>query len=388
MIPLIATSPIFPLGMLLRVIGGILSTMENEQLFQELAVKVERPNHHFVFLIAPTGAMLGLDDSGDLALYDEADDHVTWDRVSEGLRHVATGNDVAVDVDDSTCVLSVNSVEMPFSICHGPEKLPSEYLEHLRREGWVCLTCILPPDTVDGLQRVASTDRYEHLEVNNEIPKICQDIAVGRAIAEPVSLWLIRQYVRTRDLHLGHPPGFAVLRPYDGESRVQGWHSDIPYIPSIGGNLVADRKGPIKAVQRNVCVSDFTKQNGATAFKLGSHAADAGPPPEWNPVAEDGSRARPYSGPDADVVEAPAGSIILYDARTWHRAGFNHGKHQRAAMLSSFQTVDVIPKRDTRPAHKRLRESSVYEELNAREQREITELLLNQPEITVTAATS
>ena len=187
--------------------------------------------------------------------------------------------------------------------------------------------------------------------------------------------------MQTRDLHLGHPPGFGVLHPYDGESKVQNWHSDIPYIPSIGGNPVADRKGPIKAVQRNVCVSNFAKENGATAFKLGSHRIDCGPPPEWNPVAGDGMPARPYSGPDADVIEAPAGSIVLYDARMWHRAGFNHSGCKRAAMLQSFQTADVIPKRDTRPVYQRLRGSSVYEGLNAREKREITALLLNQPEI-------
>ena len=81
------------------------------------------------------------------------------------------------------------------------------------------------------------------------------------------------------------------------------------------------------------------------------------------------------------MVEAPAGSIILYDARTWHRAGFNHSKHKRAAMLQSFQTADVIPKRDTRPVYKRLRGTSMVEELNAREKREISELLLNRPEM-------
>ena len=355
--------------------------MENEQPFQERAVKVERPKHHFVFLTASDGAMLGLDDLGKLALFDEADDRVIWDRTETGFEHVASAREVDVEVDNATCAVPVGTEMRSFTVGHGPENLPSEYLAHLRREGWACLTCILPPDRVERLQRVTGTDRYEHLEMRNDIPKICQDIAVGRAIAEPISLWLIRQYMQTRDLHLGHPPGFRVLKPYDGKSNVQRWHSDIPYTRSNGGNPVADRKGPIKAVQRNVCVSDFRKENGATAFKLGSHAADAGPPPEWNPVADDGKPARPYSGPEADVVEAPAGSVILYDARTWHRAGFNHGEHKRAAMLQSFQTADVIPKRDTRPVYKRLRGTSMVEELNAREKREISELLLNQPEM-------
>ena len=355
--------------------------MWREGEFQERVVKVDEPAHHFSFLTTPDGVMLGLDDNGYLALFDDADDRVIWDRMDDGITHVATGKDVAVDFDGDDCQLSVGSASHDLTVRHGPEKLPSAYLEHLRREGWVCLTSILSPDIVDGLQRVAGTDNYEHLEMDTTSPRVCQDVTVGQAIGEPISLWLIRQYMQTRDLHLGHPPGFGVLRPYDGKSKVQGWHADIPYIPSIGGNIVADRKGPIKAVQRNVCVSDFKKANGATAFKLGSHLFD-NPPPEWNPARHGGpENARPYSGPDADVVEAPAGSIILYDARTWHRAGFNHSEHKRAAMLQSFQAADVIPKRDTRPTCKKLHDSPVYQKLNDRQQREITELLMNQPSL-------
>ena len=80
------------------------------------------------------------------------------------------------------------------------------------------------------------------------------------------------------------------------------------------------------------------------------------------------------------MLEAPAGSIVLYDARTWHRAGFNHSEAKRGAMLMSFQTADVIPKRDTRPTCKRLHESTVYQDFDPRQQREITELLMNQPD--------
>ena len=67
--------------------------MENEQPFQERAVKVERPKHHFVFLTASDGAMLGLDDLGKLALFDEADDRVIWDRTETGFEHVASARE-------------------------------------------------------------------------------------------------------------------------------------------------------------------------------------------------------------------------------------------------------------------------------------------------------
>ena len=352
--------------------------MSAHALFQERVVRLEKPQQRYLFLIAHNGQMLGLDDDEQRCLCDEGNDRVVWDRIPGGFRHVATGVEMSAAVDGGTCTLQVGGERVAFTPSLGPEQLPSAYLRHLRQEGWVCLTCILPDEVVLGLERVACTDRFAHLEQTQGVPKICQDVAVARAVCEPISLWLIRNYLGTEDLHLGHPPGFGVLSPYEGTGKVQRWHVDIPYIPSIGGNPVADRKGPIKAVQRNVCVSDFTKERGATAYKLGSHLADTPPPPAWN-AADANELGLPYSGPDADVVEAPAGSIILYDARTWHRAGINRSKRKRAGMLQSFQTADVIPKRDTRHACARLHESAVYPQLNDREQREITELLMNQP---------
>ena len=203
--------------------------MANKQESQPQIVTLERPKHRYALLSAADGRMLGLDDSGCLALFDEADDRVIWDRSADGVKHVATGKDVAVGIDDDICTLPVGSDEVDLQICPGPEQLPSEYLVHLRREGWVCLNSILPPELVERLERVACTNRYEHLEQNNDIPKICQDAAVGRAIAEPVSLWVLREYLQSRDIHLGHPPGFNVLEPETLAQAGRRWHSDIPY---------------------------------------------------------------------------------------------------------------------------------------------------------------
>lgn len=105
-------------------------------------------------------------------------------------------------------------------------------------------------------------------------------------------------------------------------------HSDYPYLwgtpPAGGGDQVPTGGGDLElGIQRNICVTDFTKANGATRFKLGSHSANVGPPKEWGiwtDYMQPGHRAKhglPYSGPDVDTIEAPAGSILLYDTRTW-----------------------------------------------------------------------
>ena len=64
---------------------------------QPQIVTLERPKHRHALLTAADGRMLGLDDKGYLALFDEASDRVIWDRTAEGVKHVATGKDVAVE---------------------------------------------------------------------------------------------------------------------------------------------------------------------------------------------------------------------------------------------------------------------------------------------------
>ena len=135
--------------------------MVNQQESQPQLVTLKRPEHQYILLIAADGSMLGLNNAGDPALFDEADDRVIWDRTAEGLKHMATGRNIATDISNDVCTLPVGSDEVFFHICHGPEKLPSEYLEHLRREGWVCLNSILQPQIIERLERVACTGPYD-----------------------------------------------------------------------------------------------------------------------------------------------------------------------------------------------------------------------------------
>lgn len=137
-------------------------------------------------------------------------------------------------------------------------------------------------------------------------------------------------------------------------------------------------------VQRIVCVSEFTKYRGATAFKLGSHALERGPPENWG-VARDayqpGHRAAnglPYNGPDADVIEAPSGSMILFDTRTWHRAGINRSEQNRAAILMDMTPAYIVPYSDTTGDYRALVESDAYEELNPRERLEFQRLMIHR----------
>ena len=276
--------------------------------FAERAVTYERPERFHTLLRGGDGTFLGIGGDGKLASSAVADDQVVWDRYDGEVRHAATGR--TLPVVDGT--VGVNGER--FAVSHGPELLPSEYLRFFEDNGWVCLTCVLSDQIVDGLRRVACTDQYADREPDRSRVAISQHVAVAQTAAEPISLWLIREYMGTPDISMAHAPAMAVLTKDDGKRPVQGWHSDYPYhwgLPAPGQVPVqpgASRLG----VQRNVCVSDFTKVRGATAFKLGSHAKNevprttGAPPPATRPAATGPSTACPTTGPMRTSLRRPA----------------------------------------------------------------------------------
>ena len=372
--------------------------MKGIDTFEERTVCVSQPTSHYTMVVGADGRFLGSDDDDETHITETISDSLMWRVRGEHLEHAQT----AVVLELSTAEadrfqLSVNGVPLdadgrpgpngaPYSIVHGPERLPSEYLLHLKENGWVCLAAILSPGIVDSLQRVACTDGYADQSPDRSQRQICQGSALAKTAVEPISVWLAREYMQTDDIRLAHSPGIGVMTPDDGQRVVQGWHSDYPYHWGINaaGKVPTPSGKTVMGVQRIVCVSEFTKFRGATAFKLGSHALDHGPPEEWG-VARDayqpGHRAvngLPYNGPDADVIEAPPGSMILFDTRTWHRAGINRSDQNRAAILMDMTPAYIVPYSDTTGDYRALVESEVYDELNMREQREFQRLMIHR----------
>lgn len=367
---------------------------------RETVVRVEAPQHRFTLLLTPEGDFLGADDSDGLVVLGEADDRVVWEDVSGGYRHATTGADltVAQAADGDGVLTSGGRTVGPdgrpaarpgrFRPAPGPARMPSEYLRTFREQGWVCLPAVLDPDTVDGLQRVAGCGRWSGGRYDRNVSALDQHPAVARASAEPVSLWLMRQYMGTDEIRFGHPPSFAVLDRDDGQRDVQGWHSDFPYLWGIdrhvgGGRIPAGKTGDlVLGIQRNICVTDFTRGNGATRFKLGSHRRNVGPPAEWGlgvAYRRPGHRRRhglPYGGPEADVIEAPAGSVLLFDARTWHRAGLNETDSRRAAILQAVTPPYIMPFADSGAAFKTFVQSAPWQEITDRERRELESLMV------------
>ncbi len=376
--------------------------MPPTQKFEERVVRVEKPSAHFTLLRNEKGDFLGTSE-GKTAVFDRADDKAIWKEEGDTYRHVVSGLTLDVSAANNEGVHLVlngkslgedgseSSVPGRFQPGHGPAHLPSEYLQKIRENGWVCLPSILSPHAIEELQRVSCTGKWDNEELDKSLPTLTQSVEVARAATEPVSLWVMREYMQCREIRLAHRPGFAVVAPDDGERKVGGWHSDYPYLWGIArnssdGNRIVPHNAPnlVLGVQRNLCVTEFKRENGATCFKLGSHTLGEGPPLEWgsgNTYREEGSRRAkglPYTGSEADVVEAPASSYVIYDARTWHRAGVNRTNKKRAAMLQSVVPMYIMPFMDTARPYKEFLASPLVIQLTEREHIELENLLVSR----------
>ena len=364
--------------------------MTNEDAFNSTIHRVSRPDRHHVLLESERGGYLARV-GGECTLQNHVDDAAIWDVADGGFRHVTSGALVAagsVALNAPTTVDGDGTSGTPCVPRHGPAELPSSYLATMREQGWVALPSVLSPETVDALERVGCTGPWSDQQQTSR-HSLNQDPAVARATIEPVSLWVTRQYMGTDDIRFGHPPTVSAMTPDDGERSVQGWHSDFPYLwgipDTVGGNRVPTGSGElVLGVQRNICVSDFRAENGATVFKLGSHALQQCPPEEWglfSATYKAGHRAKhglPYGGPETDVIEAPGGSILLYDARTWHRAGVNRTNERRGAILQVLIPSYIIPFVDNSEHLLAFLETDAAAELNARELGEISRLMTQQ----------
>jgi len=362
---------------------------------------IERPARHHALLVAPSGDWLASLDGRTLATQSHVDDAALWEVAADGFRHVVSSVSLRAQAGNGagSVRLSLGDADLggdgapgpaaDFTVGHGPEKRPSEYLEAFRETGWVALTCILAPDVVEGLQGLGGVDAYEEAGETPRERQLAAGPALARATVEPVSLWLCRQYMRLADIKLGHPPGVTALTPDDGERPVQGWHGDFPYMWGSDRSAGAYRIPPgaddvVLGIQRNICVSDFRLENGATVFCLASYRANAVPPAAWgraNQTWKQGHRAEhglPYGGEDTDVIEAPAGTIILYDARIWHRAGVNRTNRRRGAVIQAITPGFIIPFYDTTAPFRSWLESDVPAQMTERERRDLEDLMLHR----------
>jgi len=218
-----------------------------------------------------------------------------------------------------------------------PEQLPSPTADVDRAErdlsehGICAVTGVLSGAALEAtradLYAAAAHDRardreqkfaldYEHDDTNQRVWNVLSRSPVFIDIAEhPIALRLLRSVVEWPML-LGNLSA-NITGPGGGEMVL---HPDQIFVPTP---WPAEPQGANAAW----CIDDFTAENGATCFVPGSHRL----------------HRLPEADEDAVVVpmEAPAGTLVVFESRLWHRTGFNRTKDQRRAGIFGWYTRPI-----------------------------------------------
>ncbi len=212
-----------------------------------------------------------------------------------------------------------------------PTRNLDQALADLREYGLCLIADVLDAETLsrarNALYRAAADDRKRAREVkgfaldrndnNQRIWNLLNRDPVFVDLAEhPIALRLVKEI-------LGWP---ALLSNISGNITEPGavrgvLHADQVFVPE---------PWPERPQGINVawCIDDFTTENGATEVVPGSH--------RW---------CRSPADADCEVpmvpVQAPAGSVLAFESRVWHRSGANTSADSRRAAVFPFYTTTV-----------------------------------------------
>jgi ectoine hydroxylase-related dioxygenase (phytanoyl-CoA dioxygenase family) len=180
----------------------------------------------------------------------------------------------------------------------------------------------------DALYRAAANDRargreqkfgldYGHDETNQRVWNVLsRDPVFEDLVTHPQGLELVKSILGWPCL-LGNISA-NITGPGGGEMVL---HADQIFVPT---------PWPAEPQGCNIawCVDDFTEANGATRMLPGSHL--------WHrpPRADE-------AGIDTVPLEAPAGSMVVFESRIWHKTGHNSTADQTRAGIFSWYTKPI-----------------------------------------------
>jgi ectoine hydroxylase-related dioxygenase (phytanoyl-CoA dioxygenase family) len=202
-----------------------------------------------------------------------------------------------------------------------PVGSPSEICEEIAVRGFGVLEAVLSAAQVASLN-----ERLEEV-----YQRQCEEVAGEDALQRLNDRDIVRcplAYHREFLSLATHPALLEIPRLILGENvlllmqngvinrpdRVQaqtGWHRDLNYQHWVSSKPLA--------VSALVCLEDFNLETGGTAFLPSSHKFEAFPSEQLVTHSQ-------Y------VPNVPAGSIIFFDAMTFHRAGINNSNRIRRAI--------------------------------------------------------
>ena len=221
---------------------------------------------------------------------------------------------------------------------------PEEFQDHVLRlklDGFTLLPGMLTREECAEAQR--------ELERIFEEEKDLSDAAQGPPGGQAYALFnKARIFERLYQIE----PVLRLVRHFLGEDAVLGsmqCHMVMPGAPAQRLHSDGSQTGPNRAsaaadegrrivshvLAFNVvyCISDYTKQNGATRLVPGSHRIAARELPD-GPI------------PGAKVIEAERGGVLIFNISIWHGSSEHRGTEPRYAVMNPWRRQWLRPEAD------------------------------------------
>lgn len=199
-------------------------------------------------------------------------------------------------------------------------------VEELKEQGYTLLYGLVSPERLEALRE--ALDKVYRDEAH--VPRQRQEAGCLRGYNLVRRAAIFREalqqpeIIAIMDEMLGND---CILHSFESRSALPGGgqqslHRDMPFVEKIPLSI-------------NVVwmLDDFTVESGATRVVPGSHKRPEGP-----------ERDRVY--PDEVLAIAPAGSLVMFDTKTWHGGGLNRTDRIRRAFHVHYCRSWVKPQRD------------------------------------------
>ena len=190
-------------------------------------------------------------------------------------------------------------------------------IDEVNSQGFSCIADVIPKDTVSLLRQELSYYNKVHnsslrVETDRDMVHNCHELSLNflEAFQYPVIDECLR--ILLEDSYLIYAFQSSSLPP-NGSNNARRIHCDSPrlvpnYITNIGAIIALD---------------DYTEETGAIEFL--PHSFNLVTPPSEDTFSQ-----------SSQQVLCPKGSVILFNARTFHREGINHSNDYRHSLTINF----------------------------------------------------
>ncbi len=199
--------------------------------------------------------------------------------------------------------------------------------EKIREQGYCILKGIIPEDEVGRIRNdiVEAADTFGTKTPKNTYlaTTINHTQSFAPYVADPQIMAIIESFfgpyarVSSSSTQINEP----------GNERGE-WHADWPYSPFNAGYIPKPIPDLVMHLTSLFMMVDFTRENGGTLIRPGSHKWDT------NPAYENESGYDDY--PDQIHGEGTAGSVLLMDSRIWHAIAENKTTTRRVALVVRY----------------------------------------------------